>query len=486
MLIGDYEQKVSVAGTVIKTTGLNISRSRSQRIASIEFQTDVDIIGSVAWALIVSGQPVVVEITVSGVPYVLEGEVESVTTGRGNNITQKDVRCVSNEVRLTRNVLSVDYVDADPEFILADAWAKYGGQAAFGFTLGTLPDSGVTRLAEISFNEQSLFEVFERVTAIMDWAWQVRNGVLEVWNPHDEPQFAVFDQSANDWIRGSLRINEDSSRLFNVVRVSGYEYRTATYIRPVAGNSCIRSLYALNWGDPWEFVDSEAEFQGVGNTTVQHRFDVGSQRVIYDDENESPALRYVITRIRWRRPVLTEVTNAASLATYGARYAPTITDDGGTEIRALRSNAQRFLDDRSQPITTASVSLTRFPVEVERKIQLVGFDPDIDIELITEGITIDSDTGLDASVTIDLVACVNGRRQPWTEDTINSICRALNKVERGPFHRSGGFGRTFYSLGIIDLQEFDDTWYHSGEFTTNPVVTTFSNAWGHAGDFEDT
>lgn len=474
MIVGDFLQEVWIQGQAFNVRDLSIDRGRSQRTMISKFRTDDEIESNLS--LLSIGADFQARVTIDGEAKDFFGDVAFVDYTRGDNFTEVRVEVYGREARLQRRRFTGRWLGLTAKAIIDDAFSRFG--AGLGLTFSPGPDTG-PEIVEIAIQEGTLYDVFEKVCKIADWAWRVDDEEVQTWNPQTEPKGRAISQAGFDIVRGTVQYREDARNVQNAIRGVAYEVTTQSRAKWIRAGACVTAITFPRRSSPWELVEFEAEFQGEevsGELDLQGgTFKLGSPLL-------APAPGgYLSVTATIRRPVVLELRDDASIAEYGLRYAPTYTDDGGLSFDAVEQIMQAHLDRMSQPSVTLQLEATRWPFEPETRADVTLYDPAIGETMVIESVKYTNDDRLDATIALELVT-QETRRAEMEPDPTLVMAERIERLENRGFHPDSPIGNMLANVGLLSFDEVSDVWQHADSFETG-LALTWSD--GTTGEWSD-
>lgn len=384
----------------------------------------------------------------------------------------------------TKLATHIRFIDAWPSQtaktasqIFLDAWQRYGPA---GLDLTGIQVNN-TKIGPITNSLDTLFEFSEEVAQRTGWAWRIRNGRVEYWNPDT----VVFNESLSEGdniVADSLQIDEELPQVANVVyvpaRVRITEFPDAQPSKAGVPQYHLQYqplLRQFEAGGQTVYLDEPprvylagvlqavAEDGSAQAEGAQAVYNVENRFVRFTPGNE-PAADGLEVRVVYTAelPVIVCRRSTESIALFGEIHERVVRSPRPTREEAEQI-ADAFLRERAFPIRPVQLETTTFGLRPGMFVQ---------VDLPSEGIqqlmpvlevTRRSRPGnLDITVALDQLPVSD-------DDLVFDLWRRINRLEAA---------ETARQQRIEQYEAWDETWTWQELFTLTRHPCTYPTAEG--------
>lgn len=330
MILEKVTQTVLLNGTQILVSNCQVSRSVAERVGSIDFVVERDVIGDALYAATITGATIThTHAVVDGASITETAEVIEVTETYLAGAGIKRVRCRTQEAEMRDIRVVAQWTDELASTVVAQIAALHPSISA-----GSIAVTG-RRVSRVSSRFDSLYDCLEQVRLQTGLAWRVSNNQLHLINPDSNigPEITQLETT-----RGTLNVKTNSEMLYNVARMQAYEYRDIYICAPACSTFQEINLEGVGWELSGEIEKSPLFFPGRFNVNFE------SKEANWD---QSPYPFYA--RFRARRLAWVQAIQTASLVIYGRKEGAPLPTDGGTGIDEAYSILTNNLETAAWP-----------------------------------------------------------------------------------------------------------------------------------------
>ena len=465
-VFNDFTQAVTIEGFPAFVHDLSIKESSSDRVTAIDFAVERLQTGGqdAAYDSCEIGAIVDVSQAVGGSTQTWEAIVTDVTENRASDYTFKRVQCRSVEF-VASSTRFLDFWEATPASqIVLEAWQRHAPNSLDlqGISLAGV-DNNPKIIEEYASKFDSLFDLMDEVCNLTGWAWKIRGGVLQFFDPIANAGPPI-DQSFRRIEGDTLRLKQSLEGVFNVYRMQAFSYKTISVRRDVEDQDCIGGLIF----DPALIKG----FEIVGTPTIKEQYwnDEGFEVDQVEVEegivrlNKSrfvdvpPAPSSITIDIVVRVLVWVQRLDETSILKYGRRDAPPISDNGGLNVKAATQLLDEMLSFRSTPAADLSLGTIGVGWIPDQVVDVFLDNPEFSAALYVTGVTRTTD-GNDLSVQISLTSPyeivegeaveVGARRSRSQVDPAYEIGRRVERLERRSAHPAEVLGISTGIFGVF-------------------------------------
>jgi hypothetical protein len=351
MILDRVTQTVTIGGSELLVSGCQVSRSASERVGTIDFIVERDVVGSSLYASVIVGAVFNHTHAAEDGPTITEtAEAFEVSEVDLAGARIKRVRCRTQEaVMRDVRVLKVW------ENRLASEVAAEIAALHPNISEGSIAETG-RKVSRVASRYDSLYDCLEQLRQQTGLSWRVSNNQLNVFDPNSVtgPQITKIQT-----MRGTLNVTTNNEMLANVARMQAYESVDINLCEA----ACTTFKRLTVTGSGWE-VFGEVEKSPL---SFPDNFSINPEaKTITWDRSPYP----FYARFKLRRIVWVQVDNAESIAVYGRREAAPLYHDGGVSI------------DAAYGILTESLKRTAWPTIEIKGVQPTVFGHDADSRVL--------------------------------------------------------------------------------------------------------
>ena len=359
MITAATTQEIKVAGVEIKARDCSIDRSEQSRIATMSFAVEKDVLTTAQWNSIAIGATVSVAHAAGVVSITETGTIAQISEVGLSGATIRQVVARTDE-RLMQDIRVIDHWENMAAGDVATAIVAHHPN----ITAGTINDDSRT-IEEVVARYDSLYDCLEQIRQQTGLAWRVTGGQLDLFPPESRVGPAI---GARGFITGTMDITTSTDELFNVARMFAWEYQpieVCTLTFPCSTRAPL-PLEGTGWEVFGDIVESPLWFpEGFKIDPLAKEASWEQSGVMYPFY-----ARFTARRAHW-----VEVRHAASIATYGRRDMPPISDNGGISVDAAFGILERMLEKTAVPrIEIAGLQPTMFGHDVDSVCSINGTD----------------------------------------------------------------------------------------------------------------
>ena len=433
--------------------------------------------------------------------YSVTAEITDVTEARGNVHTFYRVEARGEGYTTRHRRLLRTWRNTPAEQLIEEAFAE----AAPDIDLSGV-DAGAGTVGEYDSRYDSLYDLMDTLAERFGWAWRIRDGVL-YWR--DPNTFPGPDLDASDIERGTLEVQRSLDSVFNVARVVGYEYQHESMTKRVEPGECLRAVSIPGkriLSDEWEVVGQAQVTEGLEDWIGSvGRVGDGSKMEL-DPPLGNPdcdGAEAVRARVEWdvRRPVWVRAQRKDSIAVYGRREAPPLSDDGSRSISSARDKLEAYLNEHAWPPVSIQAGLVRPDVRADQVVAVTLQDPPVDRTLIVESVR-RTVSGNDLQVEVELASPEeNGgstagaastddagatRAAQTDPNPLREAVRRVEHLERDAMASGTLRGSSARSLGDLEgTESYYGRWGWDGALEVEGApMAVIAGRWGWAGRWE--